>query len=139
MNDRIARALACALLFVPLLGATQQQDGSANGVTHEGAPAVQAQRVYLDPITGRLTDTPPPGVEVLTLSPEELNSLSTSHDGLVMTPLPGGGYAVDLKGRFRHLAVARIAPDGTVVIRDVAGEAFLPPAPPISGTKTENK
>lgn len=131
MNHRLILVLACAILLLPLLGFAQQDNGKlATESTDGGTPAGPAQRVYLDPTTGRLTETPPPGAEVLTLSPEELNMLSTSHEGLVERPLPGGGYAVDLKGRFRHVTVATLAPDGTVVVRDVAGEAFLPPNSP---------
>ncbi len=118
MNFRLTCGLACLLFLLPLLGASQQHDESTTSAADGGAPGDQAQRVYLDPTTGRLTDNPPPGVEVLALSPEELNGLSTSHEGLVTAPVPGGGYAVDLQGRFRHMAVAMVAPDGTVTISE---------------------
>ena len=58
--------------------------------------------------------------------------LSTSDVGLVETPLPGGGSMVDLRGRFRHMAVATVADDGTIVIQEVAGEVFLPAGPQVS-------
>ncbi len=121
MNFRLTCGLACVLSLSPLLGFAQQHDESAPDAADRGAPAAQAQRVYLDPTTGRLTDSPPPDVEVLALSPEELNSLSTSHDGLVTAPLPGGGFAIDLQGRFRHMAVATVAPDGTITISEING------------------
>jgi hypothetical protein len=124
MKNGLAFALVSMLIFLPALVMGQSQDAPESA-----APTVitgSAQRVYLDPDTGRLLSEPPPGTPVMTLSPRELNMLSTSDAGLVEVRLPDGGYMVDLQGRFRHMAVATVADDGSIVIQEVSGEVFLP-------------
>jgi hypothetical protein len=130
MKNGLAFALVSMLIFLPALVMGQSQDAPESA-----APAVitgSAQRVYLDPDTGRLLSEPPPGAPVMTLSPEELNMLSTSDAGLVVIPLPGGGKMVDLQGRLRHMAVATVADDGSIVIQEVSGEVFLPAGSEVS-------
>ena len=139
MKHGLTLALTSLVFFFPPMAAGQSQDSPDTDAAAPAEITVSAQRAYLDPQTGRLTDKPPPGAEVLTLSQEELNMLSTSHEGLVERPLPGGGYILDLQGRFRHMAVATVAEDGTVEIREVAGEVFLPADPEQSNTEDENK
>lgn len=41
-------------------------------------------------------------------------------DDLVRTPLPDGGASVHLKGRFRHVPIARLVPGGEVMVGCVA-------------------
>ena len=41
---------------------------------------------------------------------------STSHQGLVEKPAPGGGMMIDLQGRFRSAATATAGADGTPVV-----------------------
>lgn len=120
--------LAFALILLSPLAADQSpQTGEPDNQTTE--PTEFAQRIYLDPKTGRLLSEPPLGAAVMALSPAELNMLSTSHSGLVEVPLPDGGYLLDIQGRFRNLAVATLAEDGTIVINEVGGEVFLPVEP----------
>lgn len=59
--------------------------------------------VHVDPKTGEFVATPAPGTPPLSLTPEEKEAFSTSHQGLVEVPVtkPGGGYKLDLKGRFQ--------------------------------------
>ncbi|MFO1101360.1 MAG: hypothetical protein U1E20_00470 [Methylocystis sp.] len=59
--------------------------------------------VHVDPKTGEFVATPPPGSPPLSLTPQEQNAFSTSHEGLTEVPTakPGGGYKLDLKGRFQ--------------------------------------
>ena len=67
----------------------------------------------MDPDSGEVGGRP----EASSLS-EAISSdpaFSTSHQGLVEVPAPGGGVMVDLQGRFRSATVARVKPDGTVV------------------------
>jgi len=138
MSYRPAFTWVSMLMFLPSVVMGQAPDSPAP----EGAePAItgSAQRAYLDPNTGRLLSKPPPGAPALALSPEELNMLSTSDAGLVERSIPGGGYILDLQGRFRHVAVATVAEDGTVAIKDVAGEAFLPASPEHSEQATKNE
>jgi hypothetical protein len=132
MKNGLVFALVSALIFLPAIVTGQSQDTPA---PEGGAPAEitgSAQRVYLDPDTGRLLRKPPPGAPVITLSPEEFNMLSTSDAGLVEVPLPDGGYMLDLQGRFRHMAVATVADDGSIVIQEVSGEVFLPAGSAVS-------
>ena len=124
--------LAFALIFLPSTVTGQSQDKPTSEGAAPTAITGSAQRVYLDPDTGRLLRKPPLGAPVMTLSPKELNMLSTSDAGLVERALPDGGYMVDLQGRFRHVAVATVADDGTIVIQEVAGEVFLPAGPEVS-------
>ena len=126
MKYGLTFALVSLLISLPPLAMGQSPDTPES----EGAASTEiggsAQRVYLDPQTGRLLRQPPPGAQPFILSPAELNMISTSHQGLVERRLPSGGYVLDLKGRFRSMAVATVAEDGTIVIQEVAGEAFLP-------------
>ncbi len=66
--------------------------------------------LYLDRGTGELTAEKPEG-ESLTLSPLEIEMLSTSSAGLTVSRR-SDAVVVDLQGRFGHLATATIAPDG---------------------------
>lgn len=133
MKNRLAYALVSMLIFLPAIVTGQSSDSPApEGAAAPAAITGSAQRAYLDPATGRLLREPPPGAPVMVLGPEVLNMLSTSDAGLVERALPDGGYMVDLQGRFRHMAVATVADDGTIVIQEVAGEVFLPAGPELS-------
>lgn len=86
-----------------------------------GKPVTAPERaagmtIYLDPQTGRFLKEPAPGTEVLVLTPQLQNALSTSHEGLVETPseAPGGGVKLDLQGRFQNPLVVTIDADGKV-------------------------
>jgi len=139
MKNGLAFALVTMLIFLPSIVTGQSQDKPAPEGAAPAAITGSAQRAYLDPDTGRLLRQPPPGAPVMTLSPEELNMLSTSDTGLVEIPLPDGGYMLDLQGRFRHMAVATVADDGTIVIQDVAGEVFLPAGPEVSEKREKDE
>lgn len=50
---------------------------------------------------------------------QQINRLtSSSHEGLEMEAVKGGGYKVDLQGRFRHVAVAQLNEDGVIEVRE---------------------
>ncbi len=74
-----------------------------------------AQRVYIDPKTGEFTG-PPAKESRLTeaLGPE--SSFSTSDQGLTEVPIPGGGFMVDLQGRFRNPLIAKETTEGEYTI-----------------------
>jgi hypothetical protein len=59
-------------------------------------------RIYINPATGKI-EAPPPNMTFPALSQSGQNAMSTSHDGLEEEPsaVPGGGFKLDLKGRFR--------------------------------------
>ncbi len=100
-----------------------------------GSPAraddapVGGMRVYIDPSTGRPTETPPAGSQPLVLSPAEQNAFSTSSSGLTAAPStgPAGGMKVDLRGRFQSPLIATIGPDGKRVLHH--GDIHDAPAP----------
>jgi hypothetical protein len=77
--------------------------------------AAQVMRVYRDPQTGRF-GPPPPGVQPPALSAAERHMLNRSDSGLQSRTLPRGGVAVDLQGRFRNMAVARVGTDGKAAV-----------------------
>lgn len=139
MNNGLAFAVVSLQLFLAPLATGQSQNPPESETVAPAEIAGAAQRVYLDPQTGRLLRQPPPDAPALILSPEELNMLSTSHEGLVERSLPDGGYVLDLQGRFRHVAVATVAEDGTIVIQEVAGEVFLPVSSEQSEENEENE
>jgi hypothetical protein len=139
MKNRLAFTLASMLIFLSPVAQGQSTDTPSSENATPVAIANSAQRVYLDPQTGRLLSEPPPGAPAMALSAEELNMLSTSDAGLVETPIPDGGFMVDLQGRFRHAAVATVADDGSIVIREVSGEVFLPASPEQSDENVKNE
>ena len=108
----------------PLVPSGQTQNGSGTSVPQPSAekpaavPEVAAGglRVYIDPQTGAIRQTPFPGSAPLQLTPREQNALSTSHEGLVEVPsaLPGGGVKLDLQGRFQSPLIATIDATGKV-------------------------
>lgn len=78
--------------------------------TGASAPAPRAGSwVHIDPATGK-PGPRPAGVAAVPPDP----AFSTSHQGLVERPSPGGGMMIDLQGRFRSAATAAVGTDGTV-------------------------
>ncbi len=78
------------------------------------APAAgqAGMRAYFDPKTGKLGF--PPADQAAPPSAAEQSAHSTSAQGLVVVPAPGGGQMVDLQGRFQSSMTATLKPDGTV-------------------------
>jgi len=89
---------ACSVVWLAAVAGAQSPPTSARG--------------WLDPITGRVTTQKPAGVDALELSASELEMLSTSDEGLTIRRSAGRALSVDLQGRFRHMSVATIGPDG---------------------------
>ena len=75
--------------------------------------------IHIDPQPGALLKEPAPGTVPLRLTPQLLNALSTSHQGLVEVPIavPGGGVKVDLQGRFQNPFLATIESSGKLKIQ----------------------
>lgn len=75
--------------------------------------------VYVDQRTGALLPGPTPNTIPLQLTPEIQNALSTSDQGLVEVPSlePGGGFKVNLQGRFRSPLFAITDANGKVKIQ----------------------
>ncbi len=101
-------ASACILIAAqPALSADSPQPATSEPPpAGAGASAPQPSagfKVHVDPKTGEFVATPAPGAPPLSLTPEEQNAFSSSHQGLTEVPVakPGGGYKLDLKGRFQ--------------------------------------
>ena len=103
---------------VPATQATSESRSPA-GNPAAAPQSAPGQRVHIDPQTGRFLKEPPAGRPPLSLSPQTRNAMSTSHEGLAEEPstVPGGGYKLDLKGRFRSPLFATIDADGKVRTR----------------------
>jgi len=109
----------CFLGGPPRSGAGPSQD-AASGVTATGSPdggaptaATAGQWIHVDPETGRVGAPQPGSAAGAAIAADP--AFSTSHEGLVVEPAPGGGEMVDLQGRFNSAMWARVKPDGSVV------------------------
>lgn len=104
-------------------GPTQAGSGTSVPQPPADKPAAvpedaSGMRVHVDPQTGAILPEPAPGTRPLQLTPQEQNTLSTSHEGLVEvpSPLPGGGVKLDLQGRFQSPLIGTIDANGKVKI-----------------------
>jgi hypothetical protein len=107
-------AVGCALAVPPVFAGEGSPASAAP--TQAGPAAVPdagaGMTVHVDPRTGQILEQPAPGTEPLQLSPQERSRLSTSHQGLVEVPVPGGGYKLDLQGRFQSPLIGTVGGDG---------------------------
>lgn len=110
-------AVAC------LVARPASADEASPKVQMAPAPAQGGMVVHVDPQTGRVLPGPAPGTTTLQLSPAEQNRLSTSSQGLVEEPAPGGGYRIHLQGRFQSPLMATTGPDGKVRIQHMGEQA----------------
>lgn len=79
-----------------------------------GPVAAPGMTVHIDPATGAPIE--PTAEEIGTLLAPLAMQLSTSSEGLVevASPVAGGGYMVDLQGRFQNVATAFVDENGNV-------------------------
>lgn len=121
----LAASTLCAVAAEPIFAGDDQQTfcrptpspataGSSERPTEKTAGAAPGMTIYIDPQTGAILSEPVPGTVPLQLTPNIQNALSTSAQGLVEapSPVPGGGIAIDLQGRFQNPLFAIIGPDG---------------------------
>ena len=96
-------------------------------ITRRSSPRIEAGvaagRVYVDPQSGRVLSSPPPGGPVQALSAKEQRMISRSHAGLYEEVLPNGAIRLNLQGRFRNLAVVSI--DDTTRHMSCVGDAAV--------------
>jgi len=139
-------ALLASLLTLPALAGDPGETGErvppevpaepspAAASTAEVPDAAAGLLVVVDPETGEIVDQPSQA-ELGAVSEAFARSLDRSDEGLVRQPLEGGGWIVDLKGRFRHALVARPTGDGGFELlcpaeAEAAAEILAhPPAP----------
>ena len=103
---RVVVAVGVCVLTSPVIGFTEPGPAPA---TQAGPDAAAGSWIHVDPQTGKRVPRPA-GAAVVPPVP----AFSTSHQGLVEKPAPGGGMMVDLQGRFRSAATATVGADGTV-------------------------
>jgi hypothetical protein len=115
----MAACLALSSLQARAEDASGARPPAGNSVAVPGA--APGLMIYVDPRTGALLKEPAPGTLPLQVSPQFLNSLSTSHQGLVETPsaVPGGGVKVDLQGRFQSPMIATVDANGKLKIQHI--------------------
>lgn len=89
---------SCVLMMTQSAAFSQAQPPADSG--RSDAQAGEGMTVHIDPKTGKVTP-PPPGGEP-PQSQSEKDATSTSGEGLKEQPIPGGGYKLDLKGRFQN-------------------------------------
>ena len=90
----------------------------------QGPSGAVGMVVHIDPQTGAVLSGPAPGSVPLFLSAEEQNAFSTSHQGLVEVPaaVPGGGFKLDLQGRFQSPLFVTVQPGGESNIQHLGEE-----------------
>ena len=105
-------ALGVCALMRPVVGfaepgAEPAQRLAPSGATGDAAGSSRAGSwIHVDPQTGKRVPGPPSAVLA------GRAEFSTSHQGLVEKPAPGGGMMIDLQGRFRSAATATVGADG---------------------------
>jgi hypothetical protein len=89
-------------------------------------PAQAGMIVGVDPETGVLGPATAAQIaELSDLSAQERSMLSRSTEGLVEVRHPNGSVTLDLQGRFREFAVARIGSDGRPVLQCLDDSAAI--------------
>ena len=106
---RVVIAVGVCVLTSPSIGRAEPGSEPAPNTASSDAPTAGARPgswVQVDPQTGKRVPLSARGV---TIPPDP--AFSTSHQGLVEKPAPGGGMMIDLQGRFRSAATARLGTD----------------------------
>ena len=111
---RVVIAVGVCVLTGPVLGLAEPGSEPGTNAATSGAPGAAdpgraGSWIHVDPRTGKRVPRPA-GAAAVPPAP----AFSTSHQGLVEKPAPGGGIMIDLQGRFRNAATATVGADGTV-------------------------
>ncbi len=119
MTRRTGSKIGAALVALAIAGMAMAQTATApQGEPKRKAQQTQtttgegAQQVAVDPAAGTLGA--PTAEQIQALERAVAAMLSQSSEGLEVVELPDGTLTVDLEGRFQEVAVAAVAPDGTV-------------------------
>lgn len=116
------RRLACLALAAATVLVTAGDHGARESgltttsiVAPESPPGLSGMVVEIDKVTG-LPVTPTPETIRDLLEQQDRNRLSRSSEGLVEVPsaVAGGGYMVDLQGRFQHSMTVTIDASGSM-------------------------
>jgi hypothetical protein len=96
---------------------------SGPGVANAVVTGASGYRAVIDPATGRLAETD--ASKSTTALPADLvNALRTDSEGLVerKSPVEGGGFYVNLEGRFQSSMVAGIDENGRLTTECLSGD-----------------
>jgi hypothetical protein len=104
--------VSLVVLAAAIAGCSQISDHKPATSVPQGSAGMT---VHKDPVTGRFV--PVPEASALPLSKELSNAMSMSQEGLVEVPAPGGGFMVDLRGRFQQATTATTGADGKVALQ----------------------
>lgn len=119
------------ILGGPSIGVAQPNEDAASRAaaataSDRGAAkaATAGQWIHVDPETGQIGAPSSATVSSAAIAGDP--AFSTSHEGLVVEPAPGGGEMVDLQGRFNGAVWARVRPDGNIVTDHVPAGMPVP-------------
>lgn len=134
----IRSACFCVALAARSASAQAPVDASAKDATRaEPGPSASAPartspssaaglEAHIDPTTRELTAGPAEVAGMAEQDPWLRNALSTSSDGLVEEPSPGGGWMIDLQGRFQSVVFATVDASGNVAVQHGMTTAAAP-------------
>jgi hypothetical protein len=116
---RIVIAVGVCVLTSPIVGFAEPgpeapANAAASGAPDAATPARAGSWIHVDPQTGKRVARPAASAAIAA-DP----AFSTSHQGLVEQPAPGGGMMLNLQGRFRSAASATVGADGRAHIECV--------------------
>jgi hypothetical protein len=145
-RKRVTRTLLTSLLGVAACSVVAMRPAFPGEATGSGTSVAQppaekpvpegaaGMKIYIDPQTGAIRPDPAPGTAPLELTPQLRDAFSTSHQGLseVQSSVPGGGFKLDLQGRFQSPLVVTIDADGKVKMQH-------PGQPPEARGETSDK
>ncbi len=112
--------LLCVACFVAIFAApvaagspdeTEGPQRQASEAPNAETAVTKAIRVIYDPETGEIISVPFRKTDVL--SAPLAKALTRSAEGLQVFELPNGGTGVHLDGRYQHVLMVRVMPDGS--------------------------
>lgn len=120
LRASVPGAVACVLFGAHSAFAAELPAASEPPEENAGASAPQSPGLkgYTDPKTGGILPAPAPGTPPSSLSRQEQDSYSTSSRGLTesKSAKTGGGYKLDLQGRFQSPLGGTIDSNGKVKV-----------------------
>jgi len=116
LRTRIVVAAGICMLTSPGAGFAERDTAlPTSGAPDASAPARAGSWIHIDPTTGRRV-AHPTARAAIAADP----AFSTSHEGLIQEPAPGGGMMLNLQGRFRSATTVTVGADGKPAVECVA-------------------
>jgi len=107
----LAAAIGCSQIARTQTTVAAKAVASAASASPQGSAGMV---VHKDPASGRFI--PAPQATEQPLSKEAATAMNMSQEGLAEVPAPGGGFMVDLRGRFQQAMTATISANGTPTV-----------------------